>query len=68
MQSRLNGFNGYKFWFNKKSNRVKYNVIKNKITFNGYLACLKENKEIFTIQRCMRFFRYIVNNVEQTKV
>lgn len=29
----------------KKSKGVKSNVVKNKITFNKYVKCLKENEE-----------------------
>ncbi|CAG9820763.1 unnamed protein product [Phaedon cochleariae] len=52
----------------KKSKGVKTNVVKNKIGFEDYLACLKEFKQITTSQRCIRSYAHNVFSIEQSKV
>lgn len=52
----------------KKSKGVKYDVVKNKITFDDYLHCLEENKSISETQRNILSFAHNVFSVEQTKI
>ncbi|XP_050498751.1 uncharacterized protein LOC126884985 [Diabrotica virgifera virgifera] len=51
----------------KKAKGVKYNVVKNIITFEDFENCLKEYKIKSTNQRCIRSYQHSVFSIEQTK-
>ncbi|VEN53641.1 unnamed protein product [Callosobruchus maculatus] len=52
----------------KKSKGIKYKVVKNKITFEDYVNCLKEYKEKSTTQRSIISYAHEVFSVEQSKI
>ncbi len=52
----------------KKSKGVKYNVVKNKISFDDYVNCLKMHEIKNTSQCCIRSIKHNVFSVKQTKI
>ncbi|XP_074034142.1 uncharacterized protein [Leptinotarsa decemlineata] len=53
----------------KKAKGVKYGVVKNKITFDDYVDCLKNSKQEKNISQCtIRSFAHNVFSIEQAKV
>ncbi|XP_072388457.1 uncharacterized protein [Diabrotica undecimpunctata] len=51
----------------KKAKGVKYNIVRNKITYEDYEKCLKEFKLQTASQRCIRSYQHSVFSIEQSK-
>lgn len=52
----------------KKAKGVKKHIVRNRITFNDYLACLIENKQTVIEQKLFKSENHQVSTIKQTKV
>lgn len=52
----------------KKSKGIKYYVVKQKITFDDYLNCLKNNSVMYQTQNCIQTRKHEIFSVEQRKM
>lgn len=53
----------------KRAKGTKYNVVRNKLTFNDYFRCLKDiNKKVIVTQRSIRSYNHNVFSIEQSKI
>nr|WP_253308696.1 hypothetical protein [Rickettsia endosymbiont of Ceutorhynchus assimilis] len=52
----------------KKTKGVKYNVVKNKITFNDYMECLATNSEKNISQNLIQAQKHKVYSITQEKI
>ena len=68
LRSKMYGFKSLKGKVVKKSKGVKYNVVRNKLSFEDYINCLRNFKEKSLTQRTIRSYQHNVFSIEQSKI